>query len=83
MSLRLRKLHALTDDEVAQHYDQASEHTVVGIDYWADELERRSRERFTAAADRLARRSFVLSLVSVVAGVLALAVAVVTLIVTV
>ncbi|ROS52939.1 hypothetical protein [Frigoribacterium sp. PhB24] len=82
MSLPLRKLHAMTDAEIEQHYDQHAEHTVVGISYWADELERRSRERFTAAADKLSRRSFVLSVVSTVASVAALAVAVVTLIVT-
>lgn len=82
MSLPFHELRALSDDEVAAAYDKEARRVSVGLSYWGDELERRSRERLALSADRLARRSLWLSVVSAGTSVLALVVAVVTLIVT-
>ena len=82
MSLPFHELRALSDDEVAAAYDTEARRVPPSLDYWEDELDRRSRERLALAADRLARRSFWLSVVSAGTSVLAVAVAVLTLIIT-
>jgi hypothetical protein len=45
MSYSLKQLHKLTDDEIIKQYDEQAIHTCVGINYYADELNRRSTER--------------------------------------
>jgi len=72
MSLKIKDLYALTDEQVQQRHDEASEHTVVGTDYWMKELERRWREKSDRVNGRLARASFILSAVSVVIAIGAL-----------
>jgi len=82
MSKSLSELRAMSDDEMEREYDAQARFTSVGIAYWRDELDRRSRERATASNNKLALASFRLSVLSSVASVLALAVAVVALFVT-
>ncbi len=45
MSYSLKQLHKLTDDEIIKQYDEQAIHTCVGINYYADELNRRSLEK--------------------------------------
>lgn len=75
----IEELRKTPDDVLIAEHDEHARHTFVGTGYYIDELDRRSRERSTQAALRLARRSFwltvansVLSVVAVTAAVLAL-----------
>ena len=74
MSLKVADLHAMSDEKVIAHHDSTAEHTLVGTNYWMDELERRSRERSTRASNRVALASFISSVVSVLIAVGALVV---------
>ena len=82
MSLKLRDLRALPSSEIEARYDTAAANTYVGIEYWHDELERRSRERVIQSNLRFTRASFWLTIASVLASFLALGVSVTTLILT-
>lgn len=79
MSYSIEKLRSLPDEELIAQHDRQATMTSVGVNYYLDELDRRSRERAVQASDRLARRSFmvgiastVLSVVATIAAVLAL-----------
>lgn len=89
MSETLRELREMPDEEVVRRHDDLAKYTSVGVDYWLDELDRRSADRAAAASHaaelaslQLGRSSFWLSVISAATSVAALAVAVVTLIVT-
>lgn len=45
MSLTLKELRALSDDELVEKYDNTANHTSVGLNYYAEELNRRSNEK--------------------------------------
>jgi hypothetical protein len=47
---KLGELQALTDEEIAEKYDSAAERTVVGTDFYLDELNRREFRRASEAA---------------------------------
>ncbi|SEW26240.1 hypothetical protein [[Clostridium] fimetarium] len=44
MSLRLKELRKLPDEELVELYDQTANYTSVGLNYYAEELNRRSNE---------------------------------------
>jgi hypothetical protein len=76
----------MTDDDLIAEHDQRARNTVVGTDYYVEELDRRSRERATEASQRLADegvklscRTYVLSWMSAGTSLLALGVAVLAL----
>lgn len=79
MSYSIAKLRALTDEELIAQHDRQAQNTSVGVNYYLDELDRRSRERAVQASDRLARRSFMLGVASTVLSVAATVAAVVAL----
>jgi len=86
MIRKIAELRATPDAVLIAEHDEAAVHTFVGTGYYVEELDRRSRDRATEAAlklaeasHRLAARTFwlavgsaVLSLVAVVVSVLAL-----------
>lgn len=74
MSRSIESLRAMSDAEVIAEHDAAAKHTSVGTSYWMDELGRRSRDRSTAASNRLAAASFWLSIVSTVIAIVAVVV---------
>lgn len=74
MSMKIKDLYALTDEQVQGFHDEKAVHTQVGTDYWMRELERRWREKSDRTNGQLARASLVLSVVSVVIAVVALVV---------
>ena len=45
MSYKIMELRKLTDTEIIELYDKAAAHTVVGLNYYTEELNRRSNER--------------------------------------
>lgn len=77
MGYSIERLRGMSDDELVAEHDHAAKSTSVGVNYYLDELERRSRERSTVAANRLARNSFWLSAISTAIAIAALIVAVV------
>lgn len=86
MSRSLSALQALTDEELIAEHDSAATNTSVGTAYYVDELNRRTAERSsrankdaTAAALRLARRSFWLTVANAFLGLSALVVSLVAL----
>jgi hypothetical protein len=86
MSRSISDLRALTDDQLIKEHDSHAVNTIVGTDYYVEELDRRSRERATEASQRLAdegvklsRRTYVLTWVSAGTSLLALGVAILAL----
>lgn len=79
MSYSIEKLRSLTDEELIAEHDEQAQRTSVGVSYYLEELDRRSRERAVQASDRLARRSFWLGVASTVLSVVATVAAVVAL----
>lgn len=57
MSFDLQSLRSLPESELIRLYDDMAKNTGVGINYYAEELDRRSRERATAANIELSRES--------------------------
>ncbi|WP_431826371.1 hypothetical protein [Microbacterium algeriense] len=75
----IKELRAMPDDELIAEHDAHARHTSVGTSYYMEELDRRSRDRSTEVANRLARisiwlfgGSILLSAIAAAAAVLAL-----------
>ena len=81
MSYSIRELRAVSDDDLIEKHDAQAKNTSVGVDYYLEELNRRSRERATDASNKLAARSFWLSVVSSITSVAALVVAVIAILI--
>ncbi|WP_454112818.1 hypothetical protein [Microbacterium maritypicum] len=79
MSYSIEKLRSLSDEELIAQHDHQATMTSVGVNYYLDELDRRSRERAVQASDRLARRSFMVGIASTVLSVIATVAAVLAL----
>jgi hypothetical protein len=77
MGYSIERLRAMSEDQLVAEHDHAATSTTVGVNYYLDELDRRSRERSTVAANRLARNSFWLSVISTAIAIAALIVAIV------
>jgi len=58
MSYSIARLRELSDDDLIAEHDTQAMYTVMGTDYYLEELDRRSRERSDKASARLARASF-------------------------
>lgn len=78
MADTIAQLRGKTDEELIAEHDRRAPNTVLGTDFFIEELERRSRERSAAAAEdlarasnRLARRAFWLSVTSAVLSAVA------------
>ena len=50
MARKWQTLQAMTDDELIDVFDSEAEHTVLGLNFYRDELMRRALERATNAA---------------------------------
>ena len=79
MVRRIEDLRRPSDDELIRKHDAPAQHTSVGTDYYVQELNRRSRDRSTDATIPLARRTYVLSVVSAALAAIAVVVSVVAL----
>jgi hypothetical protein len=53
--MAFERRRAMSDDEIRAEYDKTAGQTSVGLNYWTDELSRRTFERATAAALEEAR----------------------------
>ncbi|MGR6316490.1 hypothetical protein Q2K19_10605 [Micromonospora soli] len=79
MVRKIADLRAATDEELIAEHDHHAGNTVVGTQYYMDELERRERRRAIKASDRLARRAYrlawsntILAAVAAIAAIIAL-----------
>jgi len=75
----MRALREIPDEQLITEHDELANHTVVGTQYYADELSRRAQLRALEAADRLARQAYWLTVantflaaVAAIAAVIAL-----------
>ncbi len=55
MALKLADLHAMSDEELIRAHDEAAPLTMVGLDWYREELNRRAYERDAAATSHLTR----------------------------
>lgn len=72
MAYSLKKLRSLSDEELVNEHDEKAKSTVVGTQYYMDELDRRSRERYEKATYRLSWLSAIASISAVVASIISL-----------
>lgn len=79
MAITLAQLRALSDEEVEARYDESTRHTQVGLSFWEDELDRRSRDRLVKSNQKLARWSLAVATLSGLASIAAVVLSVVTL----
>ena len=79
MSLPMKALRALTDDDLVEKYDATAVNTGVGLDYYREELQRREQAAANQASDRLARASLRLACATLVLSVVAVAIALLSL----
>lgn len=54
----IRELRTLSDEELIRRHDEEATHTVVGTQYYLDELHRRAQERQTTTIVRYTRYIF-------------------------
>lgn len=47
MAYSLKQLRELTDDELIKKHDEVSQQTIMGMNYFLDELKRREQDRLT------------------------------------
>jgi hypothetical protein len=69
----------MSDEELIKAHDEAAPLTMVGIDWYREELNRRAQERDTAAMHELTRWTVRLAVISTGVAILALIVAVISL----
>ncbi len=55
MSMKYKDLMEITDEELIKYYDDAANHTVVGLNYYKEELERRRMEKSNNLMIRLTK----------------------------
>lgn len=67
MALSLSDLRNLTDDELVEKHDAQAKTTVVGIQYYLDELSRRYQERQTNSMLRFTKWITVMTVIITVA----------------
>ncbi len=75
MSHTIEQLRAAPDDELVRLHDKLAEHTITGVTYYLDELQRREQLRAMQSSQMLALASFVLSAANAVVAVVAVVVA--------
>jgi hypothetical protein len=75
MSLPMKDLRNLTDEELIALYDAQATRTSVGLDYYREELHRREQVAASRSNYRLARASWWLSLGTLALSIIAIVVA--------
>jgi len=80
MSLSIQALRGLTDSELVAAHDDAAQNTMVGVNYYLDEIHRREQAASMESSAKLARASLQLAAVSAVASLVSIMVAVVAIV---
>jgi hypothetical protein len=81
IALSVQQLKALTDEEIERYHDQEAEHTMVGTQYFLDELGRREQDKLNKEMLELTRDMHRMTTTMTRATYVALALAVLSLIV--
>ena len=63
MAKKLKELRQMSEDEVMEAHDVEAKSTIVGVDYWLNELQRREQLRDTKTMRNLTWSIFSLTLV--------------------
>jgi hypothetical protein len=79
MVRKIENLRSTPDEVLIAEHDAVAENTVVGTAYYLNELERRSRERATEAAQALSVRSHKLTIANMALSAVAVIVAILAL----
>lgn len=86
MSHSMKKLRELSDDQLVKEHDIQAKNTHVGTQYYIDELNRRANERswkesydLSVETQRLAKRTYWQSWITVAATVVAVVISVIAL----
>lgn len=79
MAYTIAQLRETTDEQLIAEHDAHAKNASGGINYYLEELDRRSRERATAASNLLANRAYWLSVSSTVLSAIATVVAIIAL----
>jgi len=79
MAMSWDQLKAMTDDELVATFDSIANDTIIGLNFLYDELNRRSLARSTAAALNEARQARRLAIANAIVAVVAVTIAVLTL----
>jgi hypothetical protein len=82
-ALSVKELKALTDDELEKRHDEQAQSTMVGTQYYLDELGRREQDKLNHEMLKLTREMHHMTVVMTRATLLALGIAVVSVIVSV
>lgn len=72
MSHKLRDLQALSEDELVRLHDEQAQYTVVGINYYLDEIRRREMAAAMRSSQQLAAAAALLGAVGTIAAVISL-----------
>jgi hypothetical protein len=56
MSMDFKTLNALSDDDLIRQYDEQARHTVVGLNYYTEEIARRRNENSNKLMIKLTRQ---------------------------
>lgn len=68
----LQQLRAISEKQLTIEHDELAKNTVVGTNYYMQELDRRSRERFEKVTIRLTYLSATASIAAVITSIIAL-----------
>ena len=79
MSYSLAQMREMSDEQLIREHDQHAAHTVVGTQYYLDELRHRDLERMSSASERLSRQAVLLTLVNTILAVIATVAAIIAL----
>jgi hypothetical protein len=79
MALSVKELKALTIEELEKRQDEQAQHTVVGTQYYLDELGRREQDKLNQEMLQLTRDMHRMTIAMTRATLLALAIAVLSL----
>lgn len=74
-ALNINRLRESTDQQLIEAHDTLATTTIVGVDYYLDELRRRDVERAMRSSHRLAVASFVLAATNLIAALAAVVIA--------
>lgn len=72
MVYTIEQLRQLSDEQLIQEHDEKAKNTVVGINYYIDELDRRSRDRSEKAMFKLTIVSTVTSILAIILSIIAI-----------
>lgn len=72
VSYSIKQLRELSDEQLIKEHDDRAKNTVMGTNYYMEELDRRSREKFERTTNRLSWLSAIASITAVITSIITL-----------